>query len=122
MKDRKAEGAAILMVEIRNGHSEPLTEEKLFEWHRTLLPDSKVSTDVWRTNEAPMQVVSCGYGREMIHFEAPPSSRVPDEMKAFIEWFNNTTPKGAKEIQQASVRSAIAHLYFESIHPFEEGN
>lgn len=122
VKDKKAQGAATLMVDIRNSYSDLLTEEKLFEWHRTLLPDSKVNTGMWRTHEAPMQVVSGAYGREIVHFEAPPSSRVSAEMKAFIEWFNNTAPNGVKEIKHAPVRSAIAHLYFESIHPFEDGN
>lgn len=122
VKDKKAQGAATLMVDVRNSYSDPLTEEKLFEWHRTLLPDSKVNTGIWRTHEAPMQVISGAYGIEIVHFEAPPSSRVPDEMNAFIKWFNNTAPKSAMEIKHAPVRSAIAHLYFESIHPFEDGN
>jgi Fic family protein len=69
-----------------------------------------------------MQVVSGALGKEKIHFEAPPSKHLKDEMKRFIKWFNDTAPGGKKEIKKAPVRSAIAHLYFESIHPFEDGN
>jgi Fic family protein len=61
-------------------------------------------------------------GKQRIHFEAPPSDRVPQEMERFITWFNQTGPGGIKEIKKAPVRSAIAHLYFEAIHPFEDGN
>ena len=65
-----------------------------------------------------MQIVSNPYGKVRIHFEAPPSSRVPDEMEGFISWFNQSE----QAIAHAPVRAAIAHLYFESIHPFEDGN
>ncbi len=123
IKDEKAMGVSILMVDVRNSYADILTEDKLFEWHKMLLmSNSKINTGMWRIHEAPMQVVSGAFGREVVHFEAPPSSRVPDEMKAFITWFNDTAPKGKKEIKQAPIRSAIAHLYFESIHPFEDGN
>jgi Fic family protein len=81
-----------------------------------------VKVGAWRDHEEPMQVISGAIGKQKIHFEAPPSNRVPAEMKKFIEWFNDTGPGGANEIKKAPVRSAIAHLYFESIHPFEDGN
>src|ERR1700722_15243496 len=69
-----------------------------------------------------MQIVSGAMGKEKVHFEAPPSERVAREMEGFIGWFNITGPGGKREIKKAVVRSAIAHLYFESIHPFEDGN
>ena len=65
-----------------------------------------------------MQVVSGPIGLERVHFEAPPSSQVPEEMQRYIQWFNDTAPGGKHELRKAAVRSAIAHLYFESIHPF----
>lgn len=67
----------------------------------------------WRSHEEPMQVVSGPIGREKIHYEAPPSSRVPEEMRHFIAWFNDTGPNGKKEIKKPAVRAAITHLYFE---------
>ncbi|MGN6419901.1 MAG: Fic family protein [Pseudobacter sp.] len=123
VKDKRAQGAGELVVDVRNSFSEPLTEEKLFEWHRTLLKQSRhVNTGAWRKGEEPMQVISGAYGRETVHYEAPPSSMVPAEMQRFIQWFNDTAPGGKFAIKQAPVRSAIAHLYFETIHPFEDGN
>lgn len=123
VKDRKAQGAAELMVNARNSYAEPLTEKMLFKWHKTLLKHSRtINTGTWRKDSAPMQVVSGSIGKEKVHFEAPPSDRVPAEMGRFIEWFNATAPGGKKEIAKAPVRSAIAHLYFETIHPFEDGN
>jgi len=100
-----------------------LTEKKLFVWHKLLLGRGKgIEVGQWRTHEDPMQVISGSNGKEKIHYEAPPSSRVPKEMNRFIKWFNDTAPGGKLEIKKAPVRSAIAHLYFETIHPFEDGN
>lgn len=123
IKDRKSEGAGELMVAVRNTYSEPLTEEMLFHWHAMLMKDSSdILVGGWRTHEDPMQIVSGAMGRWKIHFEAPPSSVVPKEMLSFIHWFNETAPDGQHPVKKAPVRSAIAHLYFESIHPFEDGN
>lgn len=123
IKDKKAQGAAELMVSVRNTFAEPLTQEVLFSWHQMLLrQNTKMLVGDWRRHTEPMQIISGAIGREKIHFEAPPSSQVPAEMKKFIKWFNDSAPGGSKEIKKAPVRSAIAHLYFESIHPFEDGN
>ncbi len=123
VKNKKAQGIGALMVDVRNSFADPLTEEKLCSWHEMLMADSKnVQIGEWRTHEEPMQVISGPMGKEKIHFEAPPSKQVPREMKRFIKWFNDTAPGGQAEIKKASVRSAVAHLYFESIHPFEDGN
>ena len=84
--------------------------------------NNRVNKGQWRSSEDPMQVVSGAVGREIVHFEAPPSARVPQEKKNFIAWFNKTAPGERQEIFHAPVRSAIAHLYFETIHPFEDGN
>lgn len=123
VNDKRAEGAAALMIAVRNHYAEPLSEEMLFGWHETLMLGSKgVKKGAWRTHKEPMQIISGPIGKEKVHFEAPPSKQVPKEMKAFIKWFNDTAPGGSKEIDRPPVRSALAHVYFESIHPFEDGN
>ncbi|HSU27659.1 MAG TPA: Fic family protein [Chitinophagaceae bacterium] len=123
VRDKQAEGIGELMTDVRSTFKEKLTQEKLFEWHRMLIrTNADVKIGEWRTHQEPMQVVSGPSGKQKIHFEAPPSDRVPAEMEKFIHWFNDTGPAGENEIKKAPVRSAIAHLYFESIHPFEDGN
>ena len=121
--DKRAEGAAALMIAVRNDFSAPLSEDTLFQWHRMIMTGHRhVAAGQWRTHAEPMQVVSGPIGHERVHFEAPPSSQVPEEMQRFIQWFNDTAPDGHAEIRKSPVRSAVAHLYFESIHPFEDGN
>lgn len=123
IKDKKAKGISELMVDARNTFSEPLTKVKLFAWHSMLLSsDKSIEVGKWRTHKEPMQVVSGAIGKQKIHFEGPPSSKVPKEMQQYIKWYNDTAPGGSKEIKKAPLRSAIVHLYFESIHPFEDGN
>lgn len=123
IKDIGAKGAAELMIAVRNNFADLLTEEMLFSWHRILLKNKpKINVGVWRSHTDAMKVISGAAGREKIHFEAPPSISVAKEMRLFIKWFNETAPGGKNEIKKAPVRSAIAHLYFESIHPFEDGN
>ncbi len=123
IKDKSAEGLGKLMIDVRKTYKEPLTGEKLFSWHKMLLGQNKrIEVGQWRTHEDPMQVISGAIGNEKVHFEAPPSSLVPKEMERFIQWFNNTAPNGNNEIKKAPVRAALTHLFFESIHPFEDGN
>jgi Fic family protein len=124
VRDARAFGAAELMMDVRRTFSESLSEEKLFAWHHMLLGArvEQMRVGAWRNHPEPMQVVSGPIGKTRVHFEAPPSQRVSKEMSTFIQWFNTTQPGGAQEIKLAPVRCAIAHLYFESIHPFEDGN
>ena len=123
VKDKRALGMTELIIDARNSYSESLNEQKLFEWHTMLLGQSSViNAGIWRKGQAPMQVISGTIGKEKVHFEAPPSSQVEEEMSRFITWFNDTAPNGKKEIKKGPVRAAVAHLYFESIHPFEDGN
>ncbi|MFV1976031.1 MAG: Fic family protein [Candidatus Scalindua sp.] len=123
VKDKKAEGAAELMIDVRDTYAEKLTQEKLFSWHKMIMKGSRgVKVGSWRTHKDAMQVTSGPIGKQKVHYEAPPSKRILDEMKKFIRWFNETGPGGSKEIKKPAVRSAIAHIYFESIHPFEDGN
>lgn len=120
---RLADGAGELMVAVRNGFHEPLSEATLFAWHRMLLGGStRLRVGGWREGGDPMQVVSGRIDRPTVHFEAPPAARVPAEMERFIRWFNDSAPGGPRAIVQPPLRSALAHLYFESIHPFEDGN
>jgi Fic family protein len=121
--DKRADGAAALMIAVRNNISAPLSEDTLFQWHSMIMAGHRhIAAGQWRTHTEPMQVISGPIGHERVHFEAPPSSRVPEDMQQFIQWFNDTAPGGKHEIRKAPVRSAVAHLYFESIHPFEDGN
>ena len=121
--DKRAVGIGALMINIRETYAEALSENQLFHWHSLLLSNnSNVKVGAWRDHLELMQVVSGAVGKEKVHFEAPPSARIPKEMKKYIQWFNDTATTGKKGIKNALVRSAIAHLYFESIHPFEDGN
>jgi len=123
VSDERAKGIGALMVDVRNTYDKSLSDKKLFEWHRTLMayePVKKIGA--WRTHQEPMQVISGRKGREIVHFEAPPSKKITTEMKRFIAWFNSTAPEKKQEIKATGVRAAIAHLYFVSIHPFEDGN
>lgn len=123
IKDKRAEGIAELMIDVRNSYDEKLTKEKLFSWHKMIMKGNRrFAVGSWRTHKEPMQVISGPIGKEKVHYEAPPSSRVPQEMSQFIKWFNKTGPKGKEPLKHTAIRSAITHLYFETIHPFEDGN
>jgi len=118
-KDKRVEGITDLMLAIRKHFTTPLTEKMLFDWHTMLMKGSKgIEIGQWRSHEEPKQIVSGAIGREIVHFQAPPSNTVPSEMNGYITWFNQSRDLIHKPI----IRSAIAHLYFESIHPFEDGN
>lgn len=100
----------------------PLTEQRLFGWHESLFPRGYSSSlpilvGAFRGSAEPMRVVSGPIGAEVVHFEAPPAARLADELARFFDWFNSESRKHA-----AAVRAAIAHLWFETLHPFEDGN
>ena len=123
VKDHRAKGIAKLMVAVRQSWKAPLSEAMLFAWHEMLMEGNRyIQAGKWRTGNEPMQVISGAMGKEVVHFEAPPSTRVPGEMKLFVAWFNQTAPGGTQPILNPILRSALVHLYFESIHPFEDGN
>lgn len=120
--DRHVDGVVEMMIDATQNHASALTKERLFGWHAALFPMgysgmSKIEVAQWRTNkdDDPMQVVSGAMGREKVHFEAPSSGRIEREMDVFIDWYN------AKELD-ALMKAAIAHLWFVTIHPFEDGN
>jgi Fic family protein len=115
----REEGIARMMLDLFGGNHGPLTHERLCQWHAMIMMGR---TDLqviggYRAHAEPMQIVSGPIGREIVHFEAPPSSGVRNEMKRFLDWFN-----GSERKVPPLARSGIAHLHFESIHPFEDGN
>jgi Fic family protein len=120
--DRNVEGVVEMMLDATQGYDQLLTEERLFGWHAALFPTgrsgmSKITVGGWRTDKSgPMQVVSGPIGRERIHYEAPVAARLKTEMRAFLKWFNS----GASI--DPVLKAAVAHLWFVTIHPFEDGN
>lgn len=116
-------GIAEMMADLYRSFASPLSDRMLFRWHRMLMSGDRTITAVggYREGLDPMQVVSGPLHRRRIHFEAPPARRVRAEMKAFLAWFNENDPRGRKPLA-ALARAGIAHLHFESIHPFEDGN
>jgi Fic family protein len=116
-------GIAKMMVDLYRSFADALSEKTMFDWHRMLLSgDTSIRVlGGYRTHAEAMQVVSGPIHQHMVHFEAPPSSHVPDEMKQFVAWFNDTAPKGSTPLSPLT-RAGIAHLYFVCIHPFEDGN
>lgn len=118
---RHVEGLLDVMDDAVQRCQEPLTHERLHAWHAALFPTgysgiTKIRVGGYREHSEPMQIVSGRLGRETVHYEAPPSARVPHEMDRLLQWFN------AAEEPDTLVRAALAHLWFETIHPFEDGN
>jgi len=120
--DRHIEGIVAILLDATKDYDKLLTVDRLFDWHASLFPTGrsdikKITVANWREKEAgAMQVVSGALGREKVHFEAPEYDKVPNEMENFINWFNLDT-----EIDLV-LKAAIAHLWFLTVHPFEDGN
>lgn len=116
-------GIGELMVDLYRSCAAPLDAHTLFNWHRMVMcgRSDLRAIGAYRTHDEPMQIISGRIDNPRVHFEAPPSTSVPDEMARFIDWFNRTTSGSAGDLP-ALTRAGIAHLYFESIHPFEDGN
>jgi Fic family protein len=117
------QGIAEMMVDLYRGFAEPLTHGTLFAWHTMVMSGYRRVETVgdYRRHDDPMQIVSGAIGHEKVHYEAPPSSRIDAEMDGFIAWFNDSATGGKRPLP-ALTRAGIAHLHFESIHPFEDGN
>ena len=118
------EGLLDVMEDAANKWNADLTNDRLCAWHAALFPPGHITmrpidSGKYRSHGEPMQIVSGPIGREKVHYEAPPSSEVPAQMSQFIEWFNKSRTDNATD---GLVRAASAHLWFESIHPFEDGN
>ena len=116
------EGIAKMMKELYSDYNSPLTHEMLYSWHDNLMSGRwKIKAGEYRTHKDDMQIVSGQIDNPKVHFIAPPSSKVPGEMDQLINWFNKTAP-GGKDPLPSLTRAGIAHFYFVSIHPFEDGN
>jgi Fic family protein len=119
---RAVEGVVEMMVDATRHAGTPLTRERLFGWHAALFPTGRsgmrrISVGAWRTRESgPLQVVSGPIGRERVHFEAPATERLDGEMTAFLEWFER--PSSLDPV----LKAGVAHFWFVTVHPFEDGN
>jgi Fic family protein len=117
--DRHVEGLVTMMLDATGRYDQPLTVERLFSWHTSLFPtgNNRIIVGAWRDDKmAPMQVVSGPVGRERVHFEAPAASRLPGEMRGFLDWFNTDHET------EPVLKAALAHFWFVTIHPFDDGN
>jgi Fic family protein len=120
--DRYIDGVVEMMLDATQSYHKPLTKKRLFDWHASLFPTGrsrmhKITVGKWRKNEkGPMQVVSGGLGRERVHYEAPASDLLEEDMKKFFRWFNG--PDSLDPV----LKAAVAHLWFITIHPFDDGN
>ena len=120
--DRRSEGIVDMMLDATGNYDAPLTAERLFGWQAALFPTGysgmhKVRTGAWRSDESgPMQVVSGPIGRQRVHYQAPPARQITAEMRSFLDWFNRL---GGLE---GLLRAGIAHLWFATVHPFDDGN
>jgi Fic family protein len=124
--DRDVEGVVAMMLDATQNFERPLTPARLFGWQASLFPTGRsgliaIKVGAWRDDaEGPMQIVSGPFGRERVHFQAPPADRVPSEMTAFLAWFNGTTERdiGLDPV----LKAGIAHFRFVTVHPFADGN
>ncbi|MGH9436914.1 MAG: DUF4172 domain-containing protein, partial [Terriglobia bacterium] len=120
--DRPVEGVVEMMLDATRNYNQPMTSERLFAWHAALFPTgrsgmSKIRTGSWRDDSGgPMQVVSGPMGKEHVDFEAPKANRLDREMKLFLDWF-----EGDKTTDPV-LHAGLAHLWFVTIHPFDDGN
>ncbi|MEO6080139.1 MAG: Fic family protein [Steroidobacteraceae bacterium] len=117
------QGISLMLSDLYRHSSDPADHETLYRWHTWLVQgrtDLK-AVGAYRAHVEPMQIISGALHAPKIHFEAPPSAAVPREMDAFLAWFNRTAPWGEQALPTLA-RAGLAHLYFECIHPFEDGN
>ncbi len=120
--DRDVEGVVEMMLDATRHYDQPLTKDRVFAWHASLFPTGrsgmrKIRAGEWREDSGgPMEIVSGPIGKERVHFTAPPAERVDDEMTAFLDWFNS--PPRIDLV----LRAGLAHLWFVTIHPFDDGN
>lgn len=119
--DRYVDGVVQVMMDATQNYMKPLTDERLFSWHAALFPTGrsgmyKITVANWRQGAEPMQVISGAMGKEKVHYQAPDSDSVPHQMTLFLDWANEN-----QQIDSV-LKAAIAHLWFVTIHPFDDGN
>jgi Fic family protein len=121
--DRHVEGIVEMMLDATQNNKKDLSARRLYDWHAAMFPTArsgmqKIVVGKWRNNtdDDPMQVVSGPIGKERVHFEAPASALLKEEMRVFIDWFND------KDVAEPVLKAAIAHLWFVTVHPFDDGN
>ncbi|PLW81240.1 hypothetical protein CWI75_16540 [Kineobactrum sediminis] len=115
----------MLLVDVRKSWQIPLTHHLLGKWQSMAVPEQRytpILRGAYRNDPSPMQIVSGPYGREKVHYEAPPATQVPEEMARFIAWYNKISPSKSDKKIPGIARAGIAHLWFEVIHPFDDGN
>ena len=116
-------GAAALIADVRQNWNRPLSHEILGRWQSMVIVEqftSRVTRGAYQNSPEPMQIIS---GRSVVHYEAPPADQVPAEMQRFLDWYNSGSPvTGSGEVLPGPVRAAVAHIWFEHIHPFADGN
>lgn len=120
--DHYTEGVVQIMMDAVTNCNKPLTPERLFNWHAALFPTGRsgmypITVGAYRTGGEPMQIVSGAMGKEKVHYEAPPSDVVPDMMTDFLRWINSDNT-----VTDPVLKAAVAHLWFVTIHPFDDGN
>ncbi len=120
--DRDVDGVVEMMLDATQNFNQPLTKDRLFGWHSSLFPSGrsgmyKILVGNWRNDSTgPMQVVSGAFGKEKVHYQAPDAIELEKEMKYFLEWINKNN------MQEPVIKAGIAHLWFVTLHPFEDGN
>lgn len=125
--DRNIEGIVDVMLDATQGHAQPLTRERLFAWHGALFPTGRsglhaITVAAWRTDAAgPMQVISGPLGKEKVHYQAPPADKLDAETERFLLWFEQEQAETTERIDPV-IKAALAHLWFVTLHPFEDGN
>ncbi len=130
--NRHVDGLIDVMQDATQGHHEPLSDDRLWRWQSALFPGGtsglqRIAVGRYRDHAQAMEIISGTAGREEVHYSAPPSTQVPAEMHQFLSWFESTRPQdklavSAPPTLNGLLRAGLAHLWFESIHPFEDGN